>query len=337
MPTWSIVPSRFWKAQVAYLARHFRVVTFDGRGSGRVRPAGGGGGVHQRGVRRRHRRGDGRRRRRPGRPGLALVRGDLVGARRGRPPRAGARACSRSRRPAGSRSPSASGELVAWDAPTTTHARAGRSTTGTTGWRATTTTSCGSSSARCSTSRTRPSRSRTQSAGAARSRPQTLVDTTAGTAGLRRRGLHRHRAAVRAGPVPGDGAARHRRPGPPDAIGERLPSSPAARSILRRGRRPRPARPRPGAGQPARSARSSSGSAPPRSTRDAPGRGPPRRPSGRSTSPRRSASGTPGATLAIAEELRALHPDLRDRLAGPGPGHPGARRAAASGSTRRRA
>ncbi|SFR04533.1 Pimeloyl-ACP methyl ester carboxylesterase [Lentzea waywayandensis] len=34
MPTWSIVPSRFWKAQVPYLARHFRVVTFDGRGCG---------------------------------------------------------------------------------------------------------------------------------------------------------------------------------------------------------------------------------------------------------------------------------------------------------------
>jgi pimeloyl-ACP methyl ester carboxylesterase/predicted glycosyltransferase len=34
LPTWSIVPSRFWKAQVPYLARHFRVVTFDGRGSG---------------------------------------------------------------------------------------------------------------------------------------------------------------------------------------------------------------------------------------------------------------------------------------------------------------
>ena len=34
MPTWSIVPSRIWKAQIGYLARHFRVVTFDGRGSG---------------------------------------------------------------------------------------------------------------------------------------------------------------------------------------------------------------------------------------------------------------------------------------------------------------
>lgn len=42
MPTWSIVPSLFWKAQVSYLARHFRVVTFDGRGSGDSgRPAGG--------------------------------------------------------------------------------------------------------------------------------------------------------------------------------------------------------------------------------------------------------------------------------------------------------
>ena len=35
MPTWSIVDSRVWKAQVGYLARHFHVVTFDGRGCGR--------------------------------------------------------------------------------------------------------------------------------------------------------------------------------------------------------------------------------------------------------------------------------------------------------------
>jgi pimeloyl-ACP methyl ester carboxylesterase/predicted glycosyltransferase len=35
LPTWSIVHSRVWKAQIAYLARHWRVVTFDGRGNGR--------------------------------------------------------------------------------------------------------------------------------------------------------------------------------------------------------------------------------------------------------------------------------------------------------------
>lgn len=35
LPTWSIIHSRHWKGQIAYLARHFRVVTFDGRGNGR--------------------------------------------------------------------------------------------------------------------------------------------------------------------------------------------------------------------------------------------------------------------------------------------------------------
>ena len=41
LPTWSIVHSRHWKMQIPYLARHFRVVTFDGRGNGRSdRPRG---------------------------------------------------------------------------------------------------------------------------------------------------------------------------------------------------------------------------------------------------------------------------------------------------------
>jgi len=35
LPTWAIVHSRVWKLQVAYFARHARVVTFDARGNGR--------------------------------------------------------------------------------------------------------------------------------------------------------------------------------------------------------------------------------------------------------------------------------------------------------------
>jgi pimeloyl-ACP methyl ester carboxylesterase/predicted glycosyltransferase len=42
MPTWSIIHSRHWKMQIPYLARHCRVLTFDGRGNGRSdRPADG--------------------------------------------------------------------------------------------------------------------------------------------------------------------------------------------------------------------------------------------------------------------------------------------------------
>ncbi len=35
LPTWTIIHARFWKAQIPYLARHFRVVTYDGPGNGR--------------------------------------------------------------------------------------------------------------------------------------------------------------------------------------------------------------------------------------------------------------------------------------------------------------
>ena len=42
LPTWSIIHSRHWKMQISYLARHCRVLTFDGRGNGRSdRPASG--------------------------------------------------------------------------------------------------------------------------------------------------------------------------------------------------------------------------------------------------------------------------------------------------------
>jgi pimeloyl-ACP methyl ester carboxylesterase len=41
LPTWSIIHSRHWKLQIPYLARHFRVLTFDGRGNGKAdRPRG---------------------------------------------------------------------------------------------------------------------------------------------------------------------------------------------------------------------------------------------------------------------------------------------------------
>ena len=41
LPTWSLIHSRHWKMQIPYLARHCRVVTFDGRGNGRSdRPVG---------------------------------------------------------------------------------------------------------------------------------------------------------------------------------------------------------------------------------------------------------------------------------------------------------
>jgi pimeloyl-ACP methyl ester carboxylesterase/predicted glycosyltransferase len=41
LPTWSIIHSRHWKLQIPYFARHFRVLTFDGRGNGKAdRPQG---------------------------------------------------------------------------------------------------------------------------------------------------------------------------------------------------------------------------------------------------------------------------------------------------------
>ena len=146
MPTWSIVHSRVWKAQVAYLARHYRVVTFDGRGNGRSgRPAGPAAyadeefaadtlavmdatGTAQAVL-------------------VALSCGATVGRpRRGRPPRPGARPVRHRAGGAGSRRATAVGSGSPGTASTTT-TRAGRSTTGATGSMAGSTTSGTSSSA----------------------------------------------------------------------------------------------------------------------------------------------------------------------------------------------
>ena len=65
-PTGPISHSRLWKAQIPYLSRHFRVVTFDPRGNGRSDRPTAAGGLLALGVRRRRscRPRGGRRRRR---------------------------------------------------------------------------------------------------------------------------------------------------------------------------------------------------------------------------------------------------------------------------------
>ena len=108
LPTWSIVHSRSWKMQIPYLARHCRVVTFDGRGNGRSdRPVGAEGEQHRR-VRRRRARGPGRYRHRPGDPRRPVLRRAVGDDPRSRAPRAGRRdRVRRPGRPAGPRLPRA--------------------------------------------------------------------------------------------------------------------------------------------------------------------------------------------------------------------------------------
>ena len=53
LPTWSIAHSRHWKLQVPYLARHYRVITLDGRGCGLLGSSRGPVRVQLPGVRRR--------------------------------------------------------------------------------------------------------------------------------------------------------------------------------------------------------------------------------------------------------------------------------------------
>ena len=167
LPTWTIVHSRFWKAQVPHLARRFRVVTFDGPGNGRserttdpaaytveadceaalsVLDATGTGQAVVVSLS----QGGGRAlwlsAHRPERVLGSVYVGPAVGLGPQHPERAAA--------------------FAVWDEPYA-RPRAGRSTTDTTG-STTTRTSRGSSSGGASPSRTRRSRPRTASAGRSR-------------------------------------------------------------------------------------------------------------------------------------------------------------------------
>ncbi len=189
LPTWSIVHSRHWKFQVPYLARHYRVITFDGRGCGLSDRPDGPGRVQLPGVRRRHARRARCHRDRSRRARRALVgcgvepqcsppiEPDRVRRRRA----VWDRRCALAPMPAERKRP-----------PVRRAARrrrtGGRSTTATTGWRAATPTSSSSSSPSCSPSRTRRSRSRTSSAGGSRStRRRWSPSTTASFANRRER------------------------------------------------------------------------------------------------------------------------------------------------------
>ena len=177
LPTWSIIHSRHWKAQIPYLARHFRVVTFDGRGNGKSdRPEGvapylehefaadalavmdatGTENAVLAGLSCAAHWVTPLAADHPERVLAAIFIGPAVPLAPGHPERAITAALRGGARRA---------------------TRAGRSTTATTG-RRTTSASSSSSSRRCSPSRTRPSRSRTASAGRSRPTPVTLADTT---------------------------------------------------------------------------------------------------------------------------------------------------------------
>ena len=257
-PTWSIVHSRFWKAQVGYLARHYRVVTFDGRGSGRSgRPRG--------------RRPTPTRSTpptpwrcwtppdRPGGAGRAVLRGRLGAAPGRRPPRPGARAARhrplvRLRRagPAARRHP-------------TGRARS----TSTEGW------------AKYNQhywldggyddfvefffgqmfSEPHSTKQIEDCVGWAHEITPQVWPTPPPAARLRRRACTADRAAVRPGAAARSCRPRHRRPDPPARLRRAARRADRRLAGAARGRRPRAAGPRPGAGQPPDRATSSTGCA----------------------------------------------------------------------------
>ena len=172
MPSWSVVHSRTWKMQVPFLARHYRVITFDGRGNGRSdRPAG----------------ADSYLSAEYAADALAVMdatdteRAVVVSLSRGasyslhlaaaRPERVVGQVFICPTTPLAPVSPARLPYARSDSRSSLTATRAGRRTTPATG-SGTTVGSWSSSSPRCSPSRTRPSPSRTASAGGLRPRPR---------------------------------------------------------------------------------------------------------------------------------------------------------------------
>ena len=155
-------------------------------------------------------------------------------------------------------------------------------------------------------------------------------------AGLQhRRGGRAHRRAPASRPVPGPGHQRHRGL-LPSRVGRGARREDRRRAPDLRGLGTRCAVPRPGQGEPGRSATSSIGCA---RRRRAARCGP-----GHSQRPKRAlfvsspiGLGHAQRDVAIARELRRLAPRPADRLAGPGSRHPDARGQRRDRSTRRRA
>ena len=312
MPAWSIVHSRMWKAQVAYLARHYPGghLRRPRQRPLRTGPAAAAAYTDE-AVRRRH----GRRAWTP--PGVdrAVLVGLSCGAswavqRRRGAPRPGARDRRDRRRLRVRRSPSRA-RPVRRSQPLETRPRAGRSTTSTTGSTAATADFVGFFFARCSPSRTRRSRSRTASAG------RSTID--AGGAGRhdgRPARLRRRRSHAGASRCARGSAARCWRSTATDdqvrtyAIGERLAELTGGELSLVEGAGHGLPAPRPGAGQPGDPRRSSSGSrraaAARRWTRAAA-----RRPKRALYLSSPIGLGHARRDLAIADELRRLHPDLQ--------------------------
>ena len=208
LPTWSIVHSRFWKAQIPYLARHCRVVTFDGRGNGRSDRPGGRRGLHRRRVRRRRARGDGRdrhrargagRRSRAGRCGATILAAE-------HPERVERHRLHRARRCRCARShPERDGLRVRRAAR---HRRGlGQVQHATTGC-GTTTTSSSSSSRKCFTEPHSTKQIEDCIGWALETTPETLADTTRGIGARRQRALARD---VRARALPDARDPRRRR------------------------------------------------------------------------------------------------------------------------------